>query len=83
MNSKSILTIAIAILLFVLILNTCGCGPSQAEKDLTEHMQQSTERLRKENDCLGLELAMKKAGKTDHQIAEYERDHNITVGCIK
>jgi hypothetical protein len=46
-------------------------------------MQQSTERLRKENDCLGLELAMKKAGKTDHQIAEYERDHNITVGCIK
>ena len=41
------------------------------------------EKYQRQKDCLRMEIEMKKNHYTDHQIAEYERDHNIQVGCIE
>ena len=71
-------------ILATLVLALCftACG-SQAQKDLDAYYAAFHAKYQRQNDCLKLEIAMRKNHMTDHQIAEYERDHNIQVGCIE
>jgi hypothetical protein len=72
------LTLAV---LFTLAVSV-GCGPSQADKDAEAFHERLMEKYQRQKDCLRMEIEMKNHY-TDHQIAEYERDHNIQVGCIE